>query len=92
MEERFLKNKRGWKPTKDDYLLAFRCLDDGYWREISGNIPEYSNMILADYLDEIDMNLPDDCIFCRVRRTDEEIEFKQYSGIIYISYKKLLQP
>lgn len=90
MEERFAKNVPGWKPTKDDYMLAFRQLNDGFWREISGNIPEYNNMILADYLDEIDVNIPDDCIFCRIKRIDEQIEFRQNSGLIRIFYKKVV--
>lgn len=87
---RFEKNVPKWEPTVNDYMLAFREVD-GYWREISGNVPQYANMIFAEYLDEMDIALPDDCVFCRIKRNDDKgvmkWEFKQYSGILYVYYK-----
>lgn len=88
MEERFTKNVPGWKPTADDYMLAFRQLNDGFWREISGNIPDYAGMILADYLDVIGVELPDYCTFMRIERPDERIEFRQNGGMIRVYYDK----
>ena len=88
MEERFTKNVPGWKPSADDYLLAFRQLNDGFWREISGNIPDYSGMIFADYLDVMGLILPDDCTFIRIDRIDENIEIRQSGGLIRVYYKR----
>lgn len=81
----FSKNAPNWKPSKDNYLLIFQEVD-GYWKEISGNIQEYADMVFADYLDEIDIHLPDDCTFCRVSRDDWTWEFRAYGAQIRINY------
>lgn len=85
MQDNFKKNVPNWKPTKGDYCLVFFYVD-GYWREISNNIAEYSNMIFADYLSEIGISLPDDCQFCRIVREEEMYEFRLYGGKIRVSY------
>ena len=54
MKQDYSKNKPNWQPSLSDYLLVFREVD-GIWREVSGNIPAYRNMILADYLAQIDI-------------------------------------
>lgn len=84
--ERFIKNAHGWKPSETDYVLAFQWVK-GFWREISANVPKYSGIILADYLDEVGINLPDDCVFCRIKRPDEVWEFRQSGGLIRVYYQ-----
>lgn len=84
--ERFKKNVPNWRASINDYMLAFMWVN-GYWREVSGNIPKYANMILADYLDEVGINLPDDCIFCRIKRDGEMWEYRVSGGLIRIFYK-----
>lgn len=87
MKHEFSKNVPNWHPTMSDYVLVFRLVD-GYWREISANIPQYANMIFADYLTEMDIVLPDDCVFCRISREDELWEFRASGGQIRINYSK----
>lgn len=87
MSERYVKNVRGWVPSENDYLLVFKWVE-GYWREISDNVPKYAGMIFADYLDMVGINLPDDCTFCRIKRDGEEWECKVYGGMIRVYYKK----
>lgn len=86
-DERFLKNVPNWKASEDDYLLAFRQLSDGIWHEISGNLPTYEGMVLADYLSQMGVDVPDGCTFCRCRWGDIEWEFRQNGGLIRIFYK-----
>lgn len=88
MREEYLKNKPGWQPTSDDYLLVFKFMDD-YWREVSWNLPQYANMIFAEYLEEVGIVLPEGCTFCRVRRDGHEWEFRQYPAKLYVYYKKV---
>lgn len=86
MSERFFKNQRGWKPSENDYLLAFQWVED-YWREVSGNVPKYAGMIFADYLNEVGICLPEDCTFCRIQRPGESWEFRAYGGLLRVFYK-----
>lgn len=79
----FRKNVRGWRPTDTDYELGFREVD-GVWREISNNLPQYSGMILSDYLSLMGIDIPDDCQFCRIIRPDLHFEFREYGSIIRI--------
>ena len=84
--ECFMKNVPNWQPSLSDYLLVFREVD-GIWREISGNIPEYKDMILADYLTQVEIEVPAGCIFCRVCLADGLWEFRHNGGIIRVNYK-----
>lgn len=85
MKREFSKNVPNWQPSKKDYLLIFRYVE-GYWREISGNIPKFENMVLADYLAEIDIQLPDDCTFCRVSRDWWTWEYRANGGQIRVNF------
>lgn len=82
-KEDFKKNAPGWRATAKDYRLVFRLVE-GCWREISNNLPQYSNMILADYLALMGIDIPDGCQFCRIVRVDLHFEFREYGGIIRI--------
>ena len=86
IQDRFSKNRRGWRPTPTDYLLVFQQLEDGIWHEISCNLPQYENMILADYLTIMGVNIPDGCTFCRCRWNNVRWEFRQNGGIIRVYY------
>lgn len=85
--ERFKKNVPNWKASINDYMLAFRQLSDGLWHEVSGNLPKYKDMILAEYLSVMEVSLPDGCTFCRCRWDDAEWEFRQSGGLIRVFYK-----
>lgn len=80
----FTANKPGWRPTPNDYRLIFTQASDGYWREITNNLPEYGNMVLAEYLDEMGIYLPDDCQFCRIVNDNIHFEYRAYGGQIRI--------
>lgn len=88
MKHDFSKNVPNWQPSSADYRLIFQMVD-GYWKEISGNIPEFKDMVFADYLDEIDIHIPDDCTFCRVRRDWWQWEFRLYGHQIRIDFHEI---
>lgn len=83
----FIKNVPNWEPSAEDYRLVFREVD-GLWREVTGNMPQYSNIILADYLSLMDMQMPDGVTFCRIKRINEQWEYREYGGMIRIDYDK----
>lgn len=85
--ERFKKNVPNWRASINDYMLAFQQLNDGLWHEVSGNLPQYEDMILADYLYIMGVDIPDGCTFCRCRWNNVEWEFRQSGGLIRIFYK-----
>ena len=68
------KNLPDWQPSETDYVLVF-CDIDGVWRECSHNLPEYSNMMLADYLHHIEIQVPDYTQFLRVMDYERNILF-----------------
>lgn len=72
----FGKNAPNWEPTENDYRLIFRECADGYWREITNNLAKYSGMILADYLAEMDIAIPDGCQFCRIKLDRMSFEYR----------------
>ena len=84
-KEDFKKNAPGWKATAEDYRLVFRNVD-GCWREISNNLPQFSNMILADYCAQIGLEIPDGCTMMRVRRGKEEFFIRQWGANIVVDY------
>lgn len=87
-EESYKKNAPGWHATKDDYRLIFRMVD-GLWREITNNIPEYFNMVLADYLQVVDVIIPDGCKMMRIERDDELFFIREWGNNILIDYDKI---
>lgn len=86
MKRTFYKNSPNWQPSLSDYLLVFREVD-GIWREISGNVPAYQDLILADYLAQIQIAVPDGCTFCRVSLADGQWEYRLNGGTIRVFYK-----
>lgn len=86
MKQEYSKNRPNWQPSLSDYLLVFREVD-GIWREVTGNVPAYKDMILADYLAQIEIEVPDGCTFCRVALADGQWEFRQNGGLIRVYYK-----
>ena len=85
-KENYSKNSPNWQPSPSDYLLVFREVN-GIWREVSGNVPAYRDMILADYLAQIEIAVPDGCTFCRVSLADGQWEYRQNGGTIRVFYK-----
>lgn len=85
-KEDFKRNAPGWSATAKDYRLVFRLVD-GCWREISNNLPQYSNMILADYCAQIGIDIPNDCEMMRVRRGKEKFFFRQWGANIVVDFE-----
>lgn len=85
--EDFGKNKPGWVPTVNDYRLIFRQID-GEWREITNNLPQYRGMLLADYLEHMEIVIDCDCQFCRVVREGLTFEYRVYGGSVRIDVLK----
>ena len=88
---KFKKNAFNWVANDEDYLLVFRQVDD-LWREISGNLPKYNNIVLADYLNQVGVIVPDDCTFCRIERYEDDgrkfyWELRAHGGLIYIYFE-----
>ena len=81
--EDFGKNKPGWVPTVKDYRLIFRQID-GEWREITNNLPQYRGVLLADYLEQMEIVIDCDCQFCRVVRDGLTFEYRVYGGSVRI--------
>lgn len=84
-KEDFKKNAPGWSATANDYRLVFRIVD-GCWREISNNLPQYSNMVLADYCSQVGIDIPDGCVMMRVRRGDKEFYIRKWGASIVVDY------
>lgn len=81
----FKKNAPGWRATANDYRLVFRNVD-GCWREISNNLPQYSEIILADYCAQIGIEIPDGCEMMKVRRDEEEFFIRRWGASIVVDY------
>lgn len=86
----FKKNVPGWTATPDDYRLIFKEVN-GFWIEISNNLEMYAGTTLAMYLHRMELAFPDGTTFCRVRRGDELIEFRDLGSYVQIDYVKIPQ-
>lgn len=84
----FRKNVRGWKPSESDYRLIFREIN-GEWREISNNLPQFSDRILADYLSIMGIDIPDGCQFCRIKRDNLHFEYRDFGAYVRIDVEYL---
>lgn len=78
------RNAKGWQATETEYRLVFREDRDGIWRETSNNLVKYYNMILADYLSEVGIDIPDGTQFLRIKREDLHFEYRAYGGSVCI--------
>lgn len=83
--EDFKKNAPNWDATDKDYRLVFRKVG-GCWREISDNLPQYSNMILADYCSRIGIEIPDGCEMMRVRRDNKRFFIRYWGANLVVDY------
>lgn len=81
------KNAPNWYPSKDDYVLVF-MLVNGLWKEVSHNLPEYSDTLLCDYLLEYNLHIPDYTQFMRIHHPDYTLEYRSYGGRVRFDYKK----
>lgn len=68
------KNKCNWTPSESDYVLVF-CDVDGLWQECSNNLPKFHNMLLADYLAFMNIQVPDYTQFLRILDYERNIQF-----------------
>lgn len=84
-KEDFKKNAPGWVATNEDYRLVFRLVD-GCWREISNNLPQYSNMILADYCAQVELEIPDGCEMMRIRRDFKHYQIRRWGANMVVDY------
>lgn len=85
----FRKNVPGWVPTEKDYRLIFRPDSRGMWREITCNLPKYQGVLLADYLADMNITIPDGCTFCRIGLGTMRFEYRAFgSGVcIDVDYR-----
>lgn len=88
MSKKISKNLPNWLPTDDDYVLLFMPDEKGDWREMSNNLNKYYGMLLCDYLQLMQLQVPDYCQFMRIISEDEWIEYRVYGNRITISYNK----
>lgn len=86
--ESFKKNVRGWKPSESDYRLMFREIN-GEWREITNNLPRLHFSLLADYLQEMGIDIDPDCIFCRIKRDNLRFEYRDFGSYVRIDVEYL---
>lgn len=79
------KNVPNWVANEKDYRLLF-CLVEDEWRECSHNLPKYNNMLLADYLAEMQICIPDYTQFLRIYDDERNLhfEYRCYGGRIRI--------
>lgn len=84
------KNKPGWTATPDDYRLIFKEVN-GFWIEISNNLPKFSGTTLAMYLHKMELAFPEGTTFCRVKRGEELIEYRDLGSYVQIDYVKIPQ-
>lgn len=89
-KEDFKKNAPGWSATAKDYRLVF-CLVDGCWREISNSLPQYSNMVLADYCAQIGIEIPDGCELMRVHRGNDVFAIRRWGASIVVDFDVMQQ-
>ena len=86
----FKKNVPGWTATPDDYRLIFKEVN-GFWVEITNNLEQYAGTTLAMYLHKMELAFPEGTTFCRVKRGDEHIEFRDLGSYVQIDYVKITQ-
>lgn len=87
--QKYRPNKPNYFPNEKEYVLVFMPID-GIWREVGHDIPKYNNILLADYLAEKQLFLPDCTQFCRVIRDNELFEYRAYDCLrvtIYYCHK-----
>lgn len=82
MSKKYWRNVPHWHPAENDYVLVFMPVD-GLWIEVGHDIPKYKNMTLADYLQHMNIIVPDWTQFLRV--IDEErrmlFEYRAYDAL-----------
>ena len=82
----YKKNIPNWEPTPNDYRLIFKEIG-GQWREITRNLPKYENVLLSDYLEEMGLNMPDGCTFCRIELDNLHLEYRDFHSFVRIDVK-----
>lgn len=85
--EEYKKNKPAWVPTEDDYRLIFREVDER-WVEITGNIPRFKGMTLAEYLDMMGLVMNEGTAFCRIITNRYVIEYRDFHSYVRIDIER----
>lgn len=84
------KNKPGWTASRDDYRLIFKEVN-GFWIEITNNLPIFSGTTLAMYLHKMELAFPEGTTFCRVKRGEALFEYRDLGSYVQIDYVKIPQ-
>lgn len=84
----FKKNVPGWSAKPDDYRLIFKEVN-GFWVEVTNNLPEFAGKTLAEYLQVINIEIPYGCQFCRVIIDDERFEFRDFGSFIRVDFERV---
>lgn len=88
------KNVPNWEPNENDYVLIFvetfdEILGLFEYREAGHNLPKYANMLLCDYLKEMQLEyIPDYTQFMRILHPDYILEYRAYGSRVQINYTK----
>ena len=69
-------NIPNWFCTESDYTLVFVPFEDGIYREASGNLIKFHNILLSDYLNYIGISVPDYTQFLRIKDYDRNLNFE----------------
>lgn len=82
------KNIPDWLPTENDYQLVF-CVVDGLWIELGHNLSKYNNITLAEYLQDMNICIPDYTQFLRIIDPERNLhfEYRSYGGRVRIDVK-----
>lgn len=91
LKEKFHPNVKGWRANENDYVLMFMPDKQGMWRELGHEIPKYNNILFADYLSELAINVPDYTQFLRIISDEFLFEYRAYDvNRVVIRFQKNL--
>lgn len=84
------RNVPDWSPSDSDYQLVF-CDVDGFYRECGHDIPKYRDVLLSDYLLEMNIFIPDYTQFIRIIDLERSLhfEYRSYGGRVCIDVSPL---
>lgn len=82
----FKKNRPNWVPTDIEYRLVFQPVK-GQWREVSNNLPRYNGVMLADYLSDVGISIPEGTTFLRLDNGRIALEYRDTNAYVRIDVR-----
>lgn len=85
MSKKTFKNCPNWVANERDYQLVFmpvlNVVTRNYeYREVGHDIPKFRNMMLADYLSDMGLYIPDYTQFLRIISPEYHFEYRAYNN------------